>query len=194
MTSERRCCLCGDNLDCCKGKSRQKRLSSCTQAEREKLQECALESCNVSLSDFPHFGDQSILCYQCLQKLNKLIKYQKEINEVKDQISLLFHQLNVPATSHTIRKRMQAEPPKTPQPKKSKHQYSRRICFAPRRASSPNVGLISPIVASYTDSPNVDSSNITPTIDLSNVVSPNVAVCKIYKIFIVRKFIVFLHR
>ena len=77
------CCLCRVDLDKCKGKTRHKRLfgESCTQ-EKQKLEECIREN----FSGAKNFDKDSVICYECLQKLGKMIKYEKEIQDLEKEI------------------------------------------------------------------------------------------------------------
>ena len=56
-----------------------------------------------SIASISNFGKDSILCYPCLQKLGKWSKHEKEINQIKEQITT-FLQRFMPAPT---RKRAQ---------------------------------------------------------------------------------------
>ena len=76
-------CLCHVDSDKCKGKHRNKKLfgESCIN-EKQKLEECIKEKFNVVWN----FDKDSIICYECLQKLGKMIKYDEEIQDLKKEI------------------------------------------------------------------------------------------------------------
>ena len=46
-----------------------------------------LDTCKCSILDLNDFGSDSVLCYPCLQKLGKWAKHEKEIVEIKEQIT-----------------------------------------------------------------------------------------------------------
>lgn len=50
-------------------------------------------------SDVKKFDKDSIICYECLQKLGKLIKYEKEIQHIKQEI---FDFLNKLGTNYSL--------------------------------------------------------------------------------------------
>ena len=118
----RRSCLCTCDLSTSKGKTHRKRLSLCTQ-EVTKLQECFLETCDGSIHDYSEFSDDSVLCYQCLPKLGKLVKYEKETSEIKQQISSFLQRF----ASDVEGSRKGTLPPEsqTPQPKRFNSQPKR---------------------------------------------------------------------
>jgi len=72
------CCLCSENITSGKGKHHRKKLNGSSCALKNKLQERALEI-NTNLSDIKQLKGDVVLCYQCLQKLNKLMKLEKEV-------------------------------------------------------------------------------------------------------------------
>ena len=87
--SNKKCCLCCVDLMSSKGKSRQKKLKNCT-AEKKRLQECIDELCN---GDSLEFDRESFLCYECLLKLGKLIRCEREIEQIKKEMAELFEKL-----------------------------------------------------------------------------------------------------
>lgn len=123
----RRCCLCTCDLGTSKGKTHRKRLSSCSQ-EVSKLQECFMETCNKKIHDYSEFSDDSILCYQCLQKLGKLVKCEKEIATLKQQISNFLQRFASDAEGS--RKRTLPPEYQTPQ--------SKRLNSQPKRITDPS--------------------------------------------------------
>lgn len=111
-----RCCLCHGDLKTSEGKSHQKRLYSCT-VERDKLQECVMDTFKCSIFELNDFGEDSVLCYPCLQKLGKWAKYEKEIVHIRQQITSLLQTY----MSVLSRKRLQpATGLHTPERKRSK--------------------------------------------------------------------------
>lgn len=83
------CCLCNVDLKSSKGRTCQKKLNNCI-AEKKKLQECIDELCK---GDVIEFDKESTLCYECLLKLGKVIKYEREIGQIKKILAELFVQL-----------------------------------------------------------------------------------------------------
>jgi len=65
---------------------------------KNKLQECALKI-NINLSDFKQLDADVVLCHQCLQKLNKLIKYEKEKEVIKQELGICLHKLELASRS-----------------------------------------------------------------------------------------------
>ena len=45
-----------------------------------------LDAYKCSIFEFEDFGEDAILCYQCLLQLNKWIKHEKEIVKIKEQV------------------------------------------------------------------------------------------------------------
>jgi len=116
----KRCCLCACDLSKSKGQTHRKRLASCNE-EYLKLQECFQETCNATIQDFPEFRDDSVLCYQCLQILKKLVTKEKEALKLRQQLSSLLKRFvtdagcsrkrTVPSKSQTLQpKRLSSRP------------------------------------------------------------------------------------
>ena len=113
-----RCCLCLDELTTSKGKTRQKKFfSDACSEERKKLQSIARVNCHSLI--ISKFNRDSILCYTCLLKLGKLVKYEKEINQIESDLSELLLKLN--RTSSDVCKRLSSDAAlSSPEPKRSK--------------------------------------------------------------------------
>ena len=104
------CCLCLSRFDSTKGKTHRKKLngsSSINEQIRSKLQECAC-ILNKDIKEFSKLSkDDAILCYHCVSKLSKLIKNEREIKEIKDELVKLLHKLEaVPMRS--VQKKVQS--------------------------------------------------------------------------------------
>lgn len=119
-----KCCwLCTCVLSQSKGQGHRKRLASCNE-EFTKLKECFLETCNMNIDDCDEFkGDQSLLCYDCLQILKKMVKKEKEIAQLKQQLSTLLQRF----TSNVGSSRKRTVPPESQTPKPKRLSQPKRI-------------------------------------------------------------------
>ena len=89
------CCLCLVPISEKKGKNRQKKLhgASCSE-ERNKLLELLTKFAGVAICDVPAIASlDSIVCYECCQKLNKIIKFEKQLKLLEDELLALLEQL-----------------------------------------------------------------------------------------------------
>ena len=94
---EKCCCLCLASLVNAKGKSRQKKVfgGKC-QAEVQKLKECfTQEGCG----GLENFSMDSTLCYECMQKLKDLIRFENEIKQIRAKVSSFIRNLQAMASS-----------------------------------------------------------------------------------------------
>ena len=62
-------------------------MTCCVPKKLQSSKNVFLEISDGSIYDYSEFSDDSVLCYQCLQKLGKLVKFEKETAEIKQQIS-----------------------------------------------------------------------------------------------------------
>ena len=104
-----------------------------------------LDTCKCSISDLRDFGKDSVLCYPCLQKLGKWSKYEKEMKQIKEQITTFLQRF----ISAPTRKRAQptdahenAAGSQTPTRKRPKRNQPKRISGASKVSVS--ISLIIP--------------------------------------------------
>lgn len=70
---------------------------NCVQ-QKQTLEKCVRECFNST--DAKKFDRDSILCYECLLKLNNLVKYEKEIHKLKQDIFDLLSKLEIDPGHH----------------------------------------------------------------------------------------------
>ena len=131
-SSGRHCCLCCCDLATCKGKNHRKRLESCENELVKKLQECLLQFCNRDIQSFNEFNDDSILCYECIQTLNKLVQADKEVMHFNQIVSRYLQRFT---NDNISRKRPQPSEPHTPQLAKRRKPQPKRVLHSPSAVS-----------------------------------------------------------
>ena len=80
------CCVCASVLSSAKGWKKRKNLySDGCKAEKETITKCMEELCGVTI-DSVGFSQESTVCYECCVKLNKIKKFEKDIETLKTDI------------------------------------------------------------------------------------------------------------
>ena len=152
------CCLCSSSLI---GKTHRKKLNGSSlinEQIRSKVQECA-GILNKDIKEFSKLSqDDATLCYHCVSKLSKLIKNEREIKEIKDEMVKLLHKLDtVPIRS--IQKRVQNPQSEDPVVRK-------KICS---EMSMPSMDAEENILNEHQES----RVNVSPGVSVSYVIMQN---------------------
>ena len=84
------CCVCASILASAKGWKKHKNLySDGCKSEKATLAKCIEELCGVTI-DSVGFSQESTVCYECCVKLNKIKKFEKDIEALKTGIAKNF--------------------------------------------------------------------------------------------------------
>ena len=92
-----KCCVCLNDAEAV-GKSRCRKIhgSSC-EAEKHYLEKLAMDSRGVRLNRFLKIGPRkdATICYQCLQKLKKCTKMERDLQALKQEMISFLNNLSV---------------------------------------------------------------------------------------------------
>ena len=86
------CCLCQCFLTDAKGKGRHRKFNGkSVSIEKEILKKCAAEFDCLEELQLLMTNRDSIICYNCISKLNKLEKLKEQVQQLTDDIAKMLH-------------------------------------------------------------------------------------------------------